>query len=77
MGHTTNSRSVGSSTGSFQVRLGQCPVKNYNELLHLIELQRVGPTPIIGNAIKIQDEPESYKAFDDTSDGVANVVIKF
>lgn len=60
-----------------QLRMGQCPVKNYNEqLLHLIERGRVDPTPIISNVVKLEDIPVNYKSFDQKN-GTTKVVARF
>ncbi len=60
-----------------QLRMGQCPVKNYNEqLMHLIEVGRVDPTPIISNTVHIEEVPESYREFD-RKNGVTKVLVKF
>jgi S-(hydroxymethyl)glutathione dehydrogenase/alcohol dehydrogenase len=59
-----------------QIRLGQCPVKNYNEmLLHLIKTGRVDPTAIISNVMSLEEGPEAYEAFD-KKDGVTKVILK-
>lgn len=58
-----------------QVRMGQCPVKNYNEqLLHLIELERIDPTAIISHRMKLDDAPKAYALFDQ-KDGCTKVVM--
>lgn len=52
-----------------QVRLGQCPVKKYNEqLLHLIEVGRVDPTKIISHTMKLDEAPKAYGMFDKKED---------
>lgn len=39
-----------------QIRLGQCPVKKYNEqLLHLIEVGRIDPKPLISHTMKLDE----------------------
>jgi S-(hydroxymethyl)glutathione dehydrogenase / alcohol dehydrogenase len=59
-----------------QIRLGQCPVKNYNEqLLHLIETKRIDPTKIISHTMKLRDAPKAYEMFDKKED-VTKVVLK-
>ena len=59
-----------------QVRMGQCPVKNYNEqLLHLIETGRVDPTPIISHTMKLDEAPNGYKQFDEKN-GVTKIILK-
>jgi S-(hydroxymethyl)glutathione dehydrogenase/alcohol dehydrogenase len=48
-----------------QIRLGQCPVKKYNEqLLHLIESGRIDPKPLISHTMKLDEAPEAYDMFD-------------
>ena len=52
-----------------QVRLGQCPVKKYNEqLLHLIEVGRIDPTSIISHTMKLDEAPKAYDLFDKKED---------
>lgn len=49
-----------------QIRMGQCPVKDYNEqLLHLIETGRIDPTPIVSDVMSLDEAPEAYKKFND------------
>lgn len=48
-----------------QIRMGQCPVKNYNEqLLHLIETGRIEPTQLISHRMKLEEAPKAYEMFD-------------
>lgn len=48
-----------------QIRMGQCPVKKYNEdLLHLIETGRIDPTQLISHRIKLEEAPKGYDMFD-------------
>jgi S-(hydroxymethyl)glutathione dehydrogenase / alcohol dehydrogenase len=48
-----------------QIRLGQCPVKKYNEqLLHLIEVGRIDPTPLISHTMNLDEAPKAYEIFD-------------
>jgi S-(hydroxymethyl)glutathione dehydrogenase / alcohol dehydrogenase len=48
-----------------QIRLGQCPVKKYNEqLLHLIEVGRIDPTPLISHTMNVDEAPKAYEIFD-------------
>jgi S-(hydroxymethyl)glutathione dehydrogenase / alcohol dehydrogenase len=48
-----------------QIRLGQCPVKKYNEqLLHLIEVGRIDPTPLISHTMNLDEAPKAYEMFD-------------
>lgn len=59
-----------------QIRMGQCPVKKYNEqLLHLIETKRIDPTKIISHTMKLRDAPRAYEMFDEKKD-VTKVVLK-
>jgi S-(hydroxymethyl)glutathione dehydrogenase/alcohol dehydrogenase len=59
-----------------QIKLGQCPVKKYNEqLLHLIESGRIDPKPLISHTIKIDDAPKAYDMFDKKGD-VTKVVFE-
>jgi S-(hydroxymethyl)glutathione dehydrogenase/alcohol dehydrogenase len=52
-----------------QVRLGQCPVKKYNEqLLHLIEVGRIDSTKIISHTMKLDEAPKAYDIFDKKED---------
>lgn len=49
-----------------QLRMGQCPVKDYNEqLLYLIEVGRVDFTPLISHRMKLEQAPEDYKIFNE------------
>ena len=59
-----------------QIRLGQCPVKKYNEqLLHLIEVGRIDPKPLISHTMKLDEAPKAYDMFDKKED-VTKVVFK-
>lgn len=59
-----------------QVRMGQCPVKLYNEqLLHLIECGRIDPTRLISHIMKLEEAPKAYDMFD-RKDSVTKVVLK-
>ena len=52
-----------------QIRLGQCPVKKYNEqLLHLIEVGRIKPEPIISHRMRIDEATKTYEIFDKKED---------
>ena len=63
-------------TLELQIRMGQCPVKDYNEqLLHLIEMGRIDPTPIISNIVDLDEAPHYYSLFDQ-KDGVTKVLLK-
>jgi S-(hydroxymethyl)glutathione dehydrogenase/alcohol dehydrogenase len=48
-----------------QIKMGQCPVKQYNEqLLHLIEVGRIDPTKLISHRMKLEEAPKGYEMFD-------------
>lgn len=48
-----------------QIRMGQCPVKQYNEqLLHLVETGRIDPTQLISHRMKLGEAPRGYEIFD-------------
>ncbi len=48
-----------------QIRMGQCPVKLYNEqLLHLIEVGRIDPTQLISHKMKLDEAKRAYDIFD-------------
>jgi S-(hydroxymethyl)glutathione dehydrogenase / alcohol dehydrogenase len=50
---------------NIQIRMGQCPVKKYNEqLLHLIEAGRIDATKIISHKMKLDEAPKGYEMFD-------------
>src|SRR5213080_82932 len=52
-----------------QIRMGQCPVKKYNEqLLHLIEVGRIDATRIIRHPMKLDEAPTGYEIFDKKED---------
>ncbi len=52
-----------------QIRMGQCPVKKYNEqLLHLIEVGRIDATKIISHQMKLDEAPKTYELFDKKAD---------
>jgi S-(hydroxymethyl)glutathione dehydrogenase/alcohol dehydrogenase len=58
-----------------QIKMGQCPVKKYNEqLLHLIEVGRVDPTQLISHRMKLDEAPKAYDMFDKKED-VTKVVM--
>jgi S-(hydroxymethyl)glutathione dehydrogenase/alcohol dehydrogenase len=49
-----------------QIRMGQCPVKNYNEqLMHLVETGRIDPTQLISHRMRLDEAPNGYKMFDE------------
>jgi S-(hydroxymethyl)glutathione dehydrogenase / alcohol dehydrogenase len=59
-----------------QIRMGQCPVKKYNEqLLHLIEAGRIDATKIISHTMKLDEAPEAYEIFD-KKENVTKVILK-
>jgi S-(hydroxymethyl)glutathione dehydrogenase / alcohol dehydrogenase len=59
-----------------QIRMGQCPVKKYNEqLLHLIEVGRIDATKIISHPMKLDEASKGYEMFDKKED-VTKVVFK-
>jgi len=59
-----------------QIRMGQCPVKKYNEqLLHMIEVGRIDPTPIISHVMNLQEAAGAYTIFDQKND-VTKVILK-
>jgi len=59
-----------------QIKMGQCPVKLYNEqLLHLIECGRINPTPLISHKMKLDDAPKAYEMFN-KKENVTKVVLK-
>jgi len=59
-----------------QIKMGQCPVKLYNEqLLHLIECGRINPTPLISHTMKLDDAPKAYEMFN-KKENVTKVVLK-
>ena len=59
-----------------QIRMGQCPVKKYNEqLLHLIETGRIDATKIISHTMKLNDAPKAYEMFDKKED-VTKIIFK-
>jgi S-(hydroxymethyl)glutathione dehydrogenase/alcohol dehydrogenase len=59
-----------------QLRMGQCPVKNYNEqLMHLIEFERVDPTQVISHTMKLEEAPKAYQMFD-ARDNVTKIIFK-
>lgn len=59
-----------------QIKMGQCPVKRYNEqLLHLIETGRIDAKKILSHTIKLDEAPKAYEMFDQKAD-VTKVVFK-
>jgi S-(hydroxymethyl)glutathione dehydrogenase / alcohol dehydrogenase len=49
--------------------MGQCPVKKYNEqLLHLIEVDRIDPIKIISHTMKLDQANDAYDIFDKKED---------
>jgi S-(hydroxymethyl)glutathione dehydrogenase / alcohol dehydrogenase len=60
-----------------QIRMGQCPVKRYNELLlHLIEKGRIRPSDLITNRVKLEDAPQAYDMFSKRENGVVKVIMQ-
>jgi S-(hydroxymethyl)glutathione dehydrogenase / alcohol dehydrogenase len=58
-----------------QIRMGQCPVKKYNEqLLHLIEVRRIDPTKLISHTMKLGEVPKAYEIFDKKQDATKVVL---
>jgi S-(hydroxymethyl)glutathione dehydrogenase/alcohol dehydrogenase len=52
-----------------QIKMGQCPVKKYNEqLLHLIEVGRVDQTQLISHRMKLDEATKAYEMFDKKED---------
>jgi S-(hydroxymethyl)glutathione dehydrogenase / alcohol dehydrogenase len=50
---------------NLQIRMGQCPVKKYDEqLIHLIEVRHIDPTKIISHTMKLDEAPKAYEMFD-------------
>jgi S-(hydroxymethyl)glutathione dehydrogenase/alcohol dehydrogenase len=61
---------------NIQIKMGQCPVKKYNEqLLHLIEASNIDPTRIISHTMKLDEGPKGYETFDKKED-VTKIVLK-
>ena len=59
-----------------QIKMGQCPVKKYNEqLLHLIETGRIDATKILSHTKKLDDAPKAYEMFDRKED-VTKIIFK-
>ena len=59
------------------IRLGQCPVKKYNEqLLHLIETGRIDATKIISHTMKLDEAPKAYEIFDKKEQDVTKIILK-
>jgi S-(hydroxymethyl)glutathione dehydrogenase / alcohol dehydrogenase len=59
-----------------QIKLGQCPVKKYNEqLLHLVETGRIDPKKLISHTMKLDEASKAYEMFDKKED-VTKVVFK-
>jgi S-(hydroxymethyl)glutathione dehydrogenase/alcohol dehydrogenase len=58
-----------------QVRIGQCPVKLYNEqLLHLIEVGRIDPSHLISHTTRLDEAAKAYEMFDSKVD-VTKIVL--
>lgn len=61
---------------NIQIKMGQCPVKKYDEqLLHLIETRRIDPTKIISHTMKLDQGPKGYESFDKKEE-VTKIVLK-
>jgi S-(hydroxymethyl)glutathione dehydrogenase / alcohol dehydrogenase len=59
-----------------QIRIGQCPVKKYNEqLLHLIEVRRIDPTKLISHTMKLSEALKAYEIFDKKQDATKVVLM--
>ncbi|MFA5038323.1 MAG: zinc-dependent alcohol dehydrogenase [Candidatus Omnitrophota bacterium] len=59
-----------------QIRMGQCPVKNYNEqLMHLVEKERIDPSGVISHVMKLEEAPAGYSLFDQ-KDGCTKVILR-
>lgn len=59
------------------VRMGQAPVKRYNEyLLSTIISGRARPSMIVSHRIPLEAAPEAYEHFDRREDGYTKVVLK-
>ena len=57
--------------------MGQCPVKKYNEqLLHLIETERIDATKIISHSAKLEDAPKAYEMLNNNKDDATKIVLK-
>lgn len=58
-----------------QIKMGQCPVKQYNEqLLHMIEVGRIEPTQLISHRLKLEEAPKGYEIFDKKEDATKIVM---
>ena len=59
------------------IRLGQCPVKKYNEqLLHLIESGRIDATKIISHTMKLDEALRAYEIFDNKEQDATKIIFK-
>ncbi len=59
------------------IKMGQCPVKKYNEaLLHLIETGRIDTTKIISHTMKLDEAPKAYEIFDKKEENATKIVFK-
>lgn len=59
------------------IKMGQCPVKKYNEaLLHLIETGRIDATKIISHTMKLEEAPRAYEIFDKKEDDATKIIFK-
>jgi S-(hydroxymethyl)glutathione dehydrogenase/alcohol dehydrogenase len=58
-----------------QIKMGQCPVKQYNEqLLRLVEVGRIDPTQLISHRMKLEEAPKGYDIFDKKGDATKIVL---
>ena len=59
------------------IKMGQCPVKKYNErLLHLIETGRIDAMKIISHRMKIDEAPKAYEIFDNKELDATKIIFK-
>ena len=59
------------------IKMGQCPVKKYNEqLLHLIETGRIDAMKIISHRMKIDEAPKAYEIFDNKEQDATKIIFK-
>ena len=59
------------------IKMGQCPVKKYNEqLLHLIETAIIDTTKIISHTMKLDEAPKAYEIFDNKEQDATKIIFK-
>jgi len=59
------------------IKMGQCPVKKYNEaLLHLIETGRIDATKIISHTMKLEEASKAYEIFDKKEEDATKIIFK-